>query len=314
MKLTGTVIATFCILWAASAFSDTATQQAIIQVTVGVKFFRDGDSITVTEVKATSPDLKTGDKVIVKGHYTLSSMQKASLFLSVTDTKGPGKMEIRPEQKIGITEGQGEFELSATLKYDGYLHVTFCSVAENKPFGELYFGTAKQMEEIKHWDLRSRYTSEYPPAAPSAPTPSTVSQPAVIKADAVNYSVRVQWKDAQETTNLLQVVTVEGDFKMNTAQRHSVKINNSDVPVIITLSGHLTVLSPEKGQLYLLLGKKEPFVTGTSVAGRTNAPVSSYQYCDMGLNSTVVVTFGKPLVIQTDENGEVSLLVKREEN
>jgi len=153
-----------------------------------------------------------------------------------------------------------------------------------------------------------------PQAAQPAPAPSTVSQPAVIKADAVNYIVRVQWKDAQGTTNLLQVVTVEGDFKMNTAKRHAVKINNSDVPVIITFSGHLTVLNPEKGQLYLLLGKKEPFVTGAIGAGRTNAPVSSYQYCDMGLNSTVVVTFGKPLVIQTDENGEVSLLVQREDN
>ena len=151
-------------------------------------------------------------------------------------------------------------------------------------------------------------------ATPPAPTPSTSSQPAVIKANAVNYIVRVQWKDAQGITNILQVVTVEGEFKMNTAQRHSVKINNSDVPVIITLSGRLTVLSPEKGQIYLLLGKKEPFVTGAIGAGRTNSPVSSYQYCDLGLNSTVVVTFGKPLVIQTDENGEVSLLVKREEN
>ena len=151
-------------------------------------------------------------------------------------------------------------------------------------------------------------------AAPLAPVPATAPQPPALKADAVNYIISVQWKDAQGLTNLLQVVTVEGDFKMYTAQRHSVKINNSDVPVIITFSGHLAVLSPEKGQLYLLLGKKEPFVTGTSVAGRTNAPVSSYQYCDIGLNSTVVVTFGKPLVIQTDENGEMSLLVKREDN
>ena len=160
MKFATTVIASFCIFWAVSALSDPATQQEIIQVTIGVKFFRDGDSITITEVKSTSPDLKTGDKVIVKGRYILASKPKASLFLSVTDTKGPGKSEIDPEQKIGITEGQGNFELSATLKYDGYLHVTFCSAAENKPFGELYFGTAKQMEEIKHWDARSWYTAE----------------------------------------------------------------------------------------------------------------------------------------------------------
>lgn len=153
-----------------------------------------------------------------------------------------------------------------------------------------------------------------PQAAPPAPAPSALSQPAAIKADAVNYIVRVEWKDAQGRTNFLQVVTVEGSFKMNTAQRYSVKINNAEVPVIITFNGRLTVLGPEKGQLDLLLGKKEPFVTGASAEGRTSSPVSSYQYCDLGLNSTVVVTFGKPLVIQTDENGEVTLLVKREEN
>ena len=214
MKFAATAMASFCILFAVSAFSDTAAQQAIIQVTLGVKFFSDGDSITITEVKATSPDLKTGDKVIVKGRYTLSSNPKASLSLFVTDTKGPGKGEIRPEQNVGISKGQGEFELSTTLEYGGYLHITFYSVADGKPFGGLYFGTAKQMEEIKHWDLRRWYTAES--------TPSALSQPATIKADAVNYTVRVQWKDATGTTNLLQVMTTEGEFKMDTIQPHSV--------------------------------------------------------------------------------------------
>ena len=153
-----------------------------------------------------------------------------------------------------------------------------------------------------------------PPAAPPAPTSATLSQPADIKAEAVNYIIRVQWKDAKGATNLFQIVTVAGEFKMDAIQPLSVKINNSDVPVIVTLTGRLTVLSPEKGQIYLVLGKKMPIVVSTSGTGRTNSPVSSYQYCDFGLKSTIVVTFGKPLAIQADENGEVSLLVKREEN
>ena len=70
------------------------------------------------------------------------------------------------------------------------------------------------MEEIQNWDLRSWYTAES--------TPSTLSQPATIKADAVNYTVRVQWKDATGTTNLHQVMTTEGEFKMDTIQPHSV--------------------------------------------------------------------------------------------
>ncbi|MGO8747133.1 MAG: PEGA domain-containing protein [Thermoguttaceae bacterium] len=134
--------------------------QKAVPVTLGVKFFKNGDSITITEVKATSPDLKAGDKVIVKGHYALSSKATASLCLFTTATTGSGKSAIRPEQRTGVTKGQGEFELSSTLDCDGYLHVTFYSVPQGQPFGGLYFGTAKQMKEIEHWDLRSRYTAE----------------------------------------------------------------------------------------------------------------------------------------------------------
>jgi len=152
-----------------------------------------------------------------------------------------------------------------------------------------------------------------PQAAQPAPAPTTLPQPAVLKADAVNYSVRVQWKDAKGATNSFQIAIAEGDFKMDAFQSQSVRINKSDVPVMVTLSGRLTVLSPEKGQLYLALGKKIPVVVNTTERG-TNSPISSYQYCDFGLKSTVVVTFGKPMLIQADENGEVSLLVQREDN
>ena len=160
MKRTTIILASLCILWTASVFSDPAVQQKIIQVTEGVKFFRDGDSITITEVKATSSDLKVGDKVIVKGRYTLSSRPKATLSLFATETKGPGTEETRPEQKIGISAGKGELELSIMLKYDGYLHITFYAVPDGKPFGGLYFGTAKQMKEIKQWDLQDWYTAK----------------------------------------------------------------------------------------------------------------------------------------------------------
>lgn len=160
MKRTTIIFASLCILWTSSVFSVSAVQQKIIQVTIGPKFFQDGDSIIITEIKAISPDLKTGDKVTVKGSYTLASKPKATLSLFATDTQGPGKEESQPEQKKDISSGQGEFELSITLKCDGYLHVTFYSVPDGKPFGGLYFGTAKQMEEIKAWKIQDWYTAK----------------------------------------------------------------------------------------------------------------------------------------------------------
>lgn len=102
---------------------------------------------------------------------------------------------------------------------------------------------------------QKRMIKDPQPASPTA-TSTTLPQPAVLKADAVNYSVRVQWKDAKGATNSFQIAIAEGDFKMDAFQSQSVRINKSDVPVMVTLSGRLTVLSPEKGQLYLALEKK----------------------------------------------------------
>ena len=146
-----------------------------VSITVGVNFFKYGDSITITEVKATSPDLKWGDKVIVKGYYTLATEPKARLCLFATAVKGPGTGPIRSGQTISITKGEGAFELSETLECDGRLHVTFYSVPGGKPFGGVYFGTAKQMEEIKNWDVQKWYTAE--PTAARDGTDRIVSEP-----------------------------------------------------------------------------------------------------------------------------------------
>jgi len=133
-------------------------------------------------------------------------------------------------------------------------------------------------------------------------------QPAVPAIDPVNYVIRVEWKDAKRGTNALQIVTIPGSFELDTVSG-AVKINNSDVPTTVKLSGRLTELSPEKGQLQLFLGRTVPYVTGSFSSPGGG---SSYSQLSVGLNSNFAVTFGRPLVIQTDDNGEVSLLVKRQ--
>ncbi len=124
---------------------------------------------------------------------------------------------------------------------------------------------------------------------------------------AVNYVIRVEWKDAKRGTNGLQIVTTAGSFELDTVSG-AVKINNSDVPTTVKLSGSLAELSPEKGRLQLFLGRTVPYVTSTS---NGSGGGSSYSQLSVGLNSNFVVTFGKPLAIQADDNGEVTLLVKR---
>jgi hypothetical protein len=143
-------------------------------------------------------------------------------------------------------------------------------------------------------------------------SPPSAMQPGVPPKELVNYIIRVEWKDAKRGTNALQIVTSEGSFELDTVSG-AVKINNSDVPTTVKLSGRLTELNPGKGQLQLFLGRTVPYVTST-FAGSGGASSSSYSQLSVGLNSNFVVMFGKPLLIQSDDNGEVSILVNRMEN
>jgi len=137
------------------------------------------------------------------------------------------------------------------------------------------------------------------------------TQPAVTK-EAVNYTICVEWKDAKKGKSSLQMVTGEGRFELDTLSG-TTKINDSEVPNTVKLSGTITELSSEKARLQLFLGRTVPYVTSTfegSAPGRS----SSYSQLSVGLESTFTVAFGKPLIIQTDDNGTVSILVKRGEN
>jgi len=141
---------------------------------------------------------------------------------------------------------------------------------------------------------------------PQAPSPSTpMSLP--VFTNISNYAIQIQWKTSKTETNFLRVLTSEGLFSLDTVQTNRVKVNNNEIPVTLHLSGTLTVTSPQKGRLNLFLGRNVPYVTGVNIGGGTTA--STYQQLQAGLNATYVITFGKPMVIQSDGNEEITLLV-----
>ncbi len=144
-----------------------------------------------------------------------------------------------------------------------------------------------------------------PPPAPSTPLAPTST-------NAANYVIQVQWKTANSGTNSLKLLTTEGLFSLDGMQTNRVKINNNEIPVTLRFSGMLTVMSPEKGRLNLFLGRNVPYVTGVNVGG--GATSSTYQQMQVGLNSTYIVTFGKPLVVQSDDNEAITVLVTRVED
>jgi hypothetical protein len=82
--------------------------------------------------------------------------------------------------------------------------------------------------------------------------------------------------------------------------------------VTLKLTGTLTAFDSEKGKLQLFLGRTVPYVASTF--GNGSSMSSSYSQLSVGLHSTFAVKFGKPLIVQNDENGEIVILVKREEN
>lgn len=150
-------------------------------------------------------------------------------------------------------------------------------------------------------------------AGQAAPTPVGVGAPP-IAANApledqhtVNYSIRVEWKDARMGTNALEMVTCDGNFTLDTIAG-LVKVGDSEVPTTVKMQGSLGVLNAEKGRLQLFLGRTVPYVTS---AGSGPQKLSSYSQMSVGLNSRFVVAFGKPLIVQSENSGEVSILVKR---
>ncbi len=137
-----------------------------------------------------------------------------------------------------------------------------------------------------------------PPFLPQASTPG----------DESNYLIHIEWSDGQGAPKTLEVVTGAGHVDYNGFLKSSVKIGGSDIPATLKLSGTLSVLSPKKGRLELYLGRTVPYVT--SSYGPSGALSNSYSQMSVGIQTTMVVTFGKPIVVQSDDNGVVTVLVK----
>ena len=154
--------------------------------------------------------------------------------------------------------------------------------------------------------------AEPPPALPPAGAPRVASPPTTSTNEPSNYVISVQWKDTKMGSSFVQMMTAEGPFNLDALEHSTMKINGPDIPTTLKLSGNLTVLSLEKGRLKLFIGRTVPYMTGAS-SGPGGTTSSSYQQLSVGLDSTFIVTFGKPLVIQGDENGQISILVKRDE-
>ncbi len=118
---------------------NTAGLISVPFVTSRVKF-EGGDSITIQDVLASSPRLEPGDRVVVRGQYSLQSRAQALLMVSLT-VNAPGATElVAANSRKTVDAGPGTFELAYEIKQPGALHVTFYpSGAGGSSFGGVYF-------------------------------------------------------------------------------------------------------------------------------------------------------------------------------
>src|SRR5664280_648182 len=80
-----------------------AEELSKVPFVLGPNYFRGGDEIIIEQVVATSTNLTVGDKVTVRGRYTLTSEEKARLCLYLTADRNVGPEPVSPTQKTEVT-------------------------------------------------------------------------------------------------------------------------------------------------------------------------------------------------------------------
>jgi hypothetical protein len=117
----------------------------VLQIQLGKTSVHPGDSLVITEVRGTSDKFEVDGTYQVKGTYTLTSHDTATLALSVT-AKDPknGWGNWGGKQTITIKKGSGTFTLTERMGCEGYPHVSF--YGDGGDFGGVYFGTGSWIE------------------------------------------------------------------------------------------------------------------------------------------------------------------------
>jgi hypothetical protein len=119
---------------------------------LGAARFADGDQIQIEEIHGTSGKFEPGNIYWIKGTYTLSSHDKASLaaFTTAKEAKD-GTGPIWKVQTVVVKRGSGTFTLLLPMSCEGWPHVSFYTDGGGEGFGGVYFGTGDSVL-TKWWD------------------------------------------------------------------------------------------------------------------------------------------------------------------
>ncbi|HET6881036.1 MAG TPA: carboxypeptidase-like regulatory domain-containing protein [Pirellulales bacterium] len=116
----------------------------------GATKFLDGDKITIVEVRGTAETFKPGEIYWIKGTYTLSSHDRATLAAYTTaKNAADGRSKSFTAQTTTVKKGSGDFTLFLPMACEGWPHVSFYPADGGEGFGGNYFGTGDSV--LKRW-------------------------------------------------------------------------------------------------------------------------------------------------------------------
>lgn len=110
-----------------------------------------GDAIVVDSVSASSFPLQIGDRVLIRGHYTLRSRPSAVLALFLTHNRTAERFPATPEQQtyakdlrtLEIATGSGTFALECTANGGETFQISLIGDRTKDTFGSTIFKVAK---------------------------------------------------------------------------------------------------------------------------------------------------------------------------
>lgn len=114
---------------------------------LGSTAFFEGDAIVIDAVRSSTGDFRAGAELVVSGHYTLSSRERAVLYFGTTSSDPLTQVSAED-----VPAGSGSFQLAHVLPASGRPHLSFYDKETGKPFGGVSFGTGDYLRAAEAWD------------------------------------------------------------------------------------------------------------------------------------------------------------------
>lgn len=116
----------------------------------GATRFKEGDNITILEVRGTDKTFIPGNIYWIKGKFKLASQDRATLAAFTTaKNAADGTSRSLKVQMTDVQSGKGTFTLFLPMLCEGWPHVSFYGASDGEGMGGNYFGTGDSV--LKQW-------------------------------------------------------------------------------------------------------------------------------------------------------------------